>query len=795
MVSIGRGALLLRNNKAHNLTEEGLTLQDDISFNQYKKKRNMGRRDGKKHSGFPADNSAEYLSGGKTADGNFKAQKSSKHQKGTSYTPFVRNQIDPETEKYFAEITNVIEGKEIDLEERSVICGNALEETRGKEVELATDYVISHTLQILLEGCSLDHLCGFLHSCAKNFSRIATDRSGSHVAETALKSLAVHLQDCEQLSLIEETLRKICEEIIVNPVDIMCNCYGSHVLRSLLCLLNGVPLEQFHSTKSAVVLAERMNFKAPRSEGNKLSYSNQSFPDLLKYLVSEMLNTTREDIFNLSVDQYCSLVLQTALKLLVGNEPELLHIIQVLLGCNMEMDGNFIGRPRLQKILKQVEEPAYSHLFEVIIEVAPETIYKELLQSVFKNSLFQMSSHHCGNFVVQALASHAKCSEHIDLIWGELGTKFKDLLEMGRSGVVASLVAATQKLHHREEECCQALASAVSVENEPLKCIIPRILFLDNYFRSEDKSNWSWPNGTRIHVVGSLILQSIFRFPSELIKAFISGITSLEEHQLLEASKDPSGSRVIEAFLNSNVSAKHKRKLLIKLQGHFGELSVHPLGSFMIEKCFNASNLPLREKIISEMLPLQAELSRTKQGPYLLRRFDIDGYAKQPDIWKSRQASQQSARQEFYAEFGATGTKSRKDSFLADTHKSQPEKLKEMRKEIESSFASSRTSSTPFLAYQGSKAKTKKSAKKQPSESGGFAKLSVDDDCLKGKNKKRRTENDGIDSTHAGGSEYDEPSKSGDKNEKKRQRREEKEKRKRKDENSKSSKKKKNVEG
>nr|GMC80495.1 pumilio homolog 23 isoform X1 [Ipomoea batatas] len=363
MVSIGRGALLLRNNKAHNLTEEGLTLQDDISFNQYKKKRNMGRRDGKKHSGFPADNSAEYLSGGKTADGNFKAQKSSKHQKGTSYTPFVRNQIDPETEKYFAEITNVIEGKEIDLEERSVICGNALEETRGKEVELATDYVISHTLQILLEGCSLDHLCGFLHSCAKNFSRIATDRSGSHVAETALKSLAVHLQDCDQQSLIEETLRKICE---------------------------------------------------------------------------------------------------TALKLLVGNEPELLHIIQVLLGCNMEMDGNFIGRPRLQKILKQVEEPAYSHLFEVIIEVAPETIYKELLQSVFKNSLFQMSSHHCGNFVVQALASHAKCSEHAS--------------------------------------------------------------------------------------------------------------------------------------------------------GHFGELSVHPLGSFMIEKCFNASNLPLKEKIFQRCYHMQAELSKNKQG-------------------------------------------------------------------------------------------------------------------------------------------------------------------------------------
>lgn len=33
---------------------------------------------------------------------------------------------------------------------------------------------------------------------------------------------------------------------------------------------------------------------------------------------------------------------------------------------------------------------------------------------------------------------------------------------------------------------------------------------------------------------------------------------------MLEASKDPGGARVIEAFLNSNASTKHKRKLVIK---------------------------------------------------------------------------------------------------------------------------------------------------------------------------------------------------------------------------------------
>ncbi|KAM3308204.1 hypothetical protein P3S67_009948 [Capsicum chacoense] len=271
--------------------------------------------------------------------------------------------------------------------------------------------------------------------------------------------------------------------------------------------------------------------------------------------------------------------------------------------------------------------------------------------------------------------------------------------------------------------CCQAIAVAVCAGGDFPKFIVPRILFLEIFFCSRDKSNWSWPHGTKIHIVGSLILQSIFRLPSELIQVYVTSITSLEEHHVLEASKDSSGSWIIESFLNSNISAKQKRKLVAKLQGHFGELSVHPFGSFTAQKCFTASNLNLRETLVSEMLPLQAELSKTKQGPFPLRKLDIDGFARQPDQWKSRQASQHSVPKEFYATFGPAETKSfEKDSFLADSvSKSKPGKLKDIRKEIETSLPSAKTSNTPFLAHQVSKkvkrSKTKKKRHRKDGES------------------------------------------------------------------------------
>ncbi|KAL0414990.1 UNVERIFIED_CONTAM: Pumilio23 [Sesamum latifolium] len=574
MVSIGLKALQLRKHKSRNLSEDSLMADEGTSsIDKVRKHRRMGRKGSKKNAGSHGGASTENQSGG--GPKRFSKDKTS----SVSQASYVRKQVDPETAKYFSEISNVIEGAEVDLEERSVICGNALEEARGKEVELATDLFISHTMQTLLEGCSVEHLCTFLRGCAKDFCHISMDRSGSHVAETALKSLARHLEDDENHSLIEETLSTLCQ---------------------------------------------------------------------------------------------------------------------------------------------------------VILAVAPDTLYNEIFTKVFKNSLFRMSSHPSANFVVQALISHARNQEH----------------------------------------CCKALADAVCLTNEPSACIVPRILFLDNYFSAVDKAKWNWPSGVRMHVLGSLMLQSIFRFPSEFIQAYIISITSLEETQVLEASKDPAGVRVIEAFLTSNASAKQKRKLVSKLRGHFGELSVLPSGSFTVEKCFSVSNLSLRETIVSELLPVQTELSKTKQGPYLLKKLDVESFAKRPDHWRSRQTSKESAYKEFYAAFGPMDTKSsRSENFLSDTHHKSTEKLKGMRKEIDARLSSgySSKSGTPFLAHQGS-ARPRKTGNKQVPEGREFPR-DVGDDSFQSKSKRHKVDKTSISSKNNSDGETLHGDKSSNiKNEKKRRR-------------------------
>ncbi|KAL6137343.1 hypothetical protein ACLB2K_062635 [Fragaria x ananassa] len=717
MVAIGSAALPLRRFEA--------SMEDDMSFKSGRKKMGKSRKPEKQGQGRSFDAGA-----GKTVSGRCS---------NAATQTVVRKQVDPETAKYFSEIANLFESEGIDIEERSSLCSNALEETRGKEMELATDYIISHTLQTLVEGCDVDCLCAFLRGCAKNFPLIAMDKSGSHVAESAIKALSRHLQESDAYAVIEDTLNTICKVIVKNPVDLMCDCYGSHVLRSLLSLFKGVPFDSsdFQMRKSSSALPERFNFKAPRSDADVSQHLIPGFPDLLKFLVSGMLKCAQNNVKTLQVDQFSSLVLQTALKMLAGDEEMLLQIIPILTGCTREdiVEENTIEPTIVRDVLGLMKETAFSHLMEVVLEVAPDVLYKGIFLKIFRNSLFDLSSHHCGNFVIQALISHAKNHDQMEMIWEELGSNFRDLLKMGRSGVIASLMAASQRLHSYEQKCCEALAAAVHSSNESSTCIVPRILFLDGYFNCEDKSNWNWPSGVKMNVMGSLILQEVFRFQNEFIQPFVTSITSIPTDNVLEAAKDPGGARVIEAFLSSNASAKLKRRLVMRLRGHFGELALHSSGSFTVEKCFATGNISQREAIVSELVAVQSELWNTRQGPHLMRKLDVDGFAARPEQWRSRQESKQSTLRDFSATFGSSETKAsnniepeqpKKSSFLSEDYMK--------RSKVGKAVDHHQASPAPFLSTTGSKRKPKE--KEQSNKK--FARVSVDEDVSKVKNKSKK---------------------------------------------------------
>jgi nucleolar protein 9 len=115
-------------------------------------------------------------------------------------------------------------------------------------------------------------------------------------------------------------------------------------------------------------------------------------------------------------------------------------------------------------------------------------------------------------------------------------------------------------------------------------------------------------------------------------------------------------------------------------------------------------------------------------------------FAASPDHWRSKQASKESTYKEFYATFGSSDTKTTKnDGFLADTsnNKSNPNNVKEMRKEIDQSLGSSSFLSTDGFNRNPKKAKQKN---KKNAEIGGN-----EDDSGR---KKKRSKKEKVESGH-----------------------------------------------
>lgn len=135
-----------------------------------------------------------------------------------------------------------------------------------------------------------------------------------------------------------------CQVIVKNPGDLMCDCYGSHVLRSLLSLFKGVPLDssEFNRRKSSSALAERLNFKAFRADTD-ISPPVQGFPGLLDFLVSGMSKCIQNNIKTMQVDQYSSLVLQASSNIL-SYYFFLLLGVAFLFECQLRTDKLFITK-------------------------------------------------------------------------------------------------------------------------------------------------------------------------------------------------------------------------------------------------------------------------------------------------------------------------------------------------------------------------------------------------------------------------------------------------------------------
>ncbi|KAL3695357.1 hypothetical protein R1sor_009433 [Riccia sorocarpa] len=593
-----------------------------------------------------------------------------------------RKRLDPATKSYFLEIAALLKDG-ANEEERENICISALEETKGQELQLACDPGCGRVLESLLNFCDISHVVQFLNRCTLVSISMAVDPGASHILEGALKAIARTLLDdnsrnADWYSTLKETLSIICQEFGAQAVDVMCNRYGSHVLRSFLCLLSGDTTEMLEQGQGGG--------KSVRNFANKLGSTRSkdalrpkglSFPSLLKDLALMILENCKGSMAQLRGDESASPVLQGLLKALHGDQESITQAISRILDCEKDentKEGFLLERAPVEDIVAAIEDRSSSHLMEVIIQSAPNSLYVEIFQRFFRKRLLQLSLHQSANFVVQVLISCARHEGQVKMIFEELEGHFSDILFEKRAGVIASLLAACGRFQTKQREASRAVAVAINANKSTPVDLVSRLLHLESVHNGAFPEDLDSLSENKMSVIGSIILQTILSFPKECSQQFCSSIAALESVSLLNSARDPSGSRVLEAFLESSAAPpKHKQRIIHKLEGHFAELALHPIGCFIVEKSYLAADIKLKEKIAAELAPVQAELAKSRYGARISRRCDLSGFSNKPEQWRTKEATKQNTQKAFAELFSSAA-----DPEQAEDSEQQTEKIVEV---------------------------------------------------------------------------------------------------------------------
>eukprot|EP00798_Chlamydomonas_sp_ICE-L_P020653 gene20653-27439_t len=238
----------------------------------------------------------------------------------------------------------------------------------------------------------------------------------------------------------------------------------------------------------------------------------------------------------------------------------------------------------------------------------------------------------------------------------ELDPQIGKLLVMRRSGVVAALLASCGRLSACQKDVCASLSTALSTQahwsslatggEAGLEAVLaPALLCLDaeallgKNEAPPEGGHYGLGPGHRLSSLGALILINVLKFGQGSCRSFTDSVAALGRHDAVRVGRDPSGSRVLETFLEGSAPIKVKYRFLTNLVGGFGDVALTAAGSFVMERCYSWADPTLKEKIVQELCARSKELESLYWGPNLLQTVGSEAYNRDPVQWRKHMDS------------------------------------------------------------------------------------------------------------------------------------------------------------
>ncbi|KAI8997280.1 armadillo-type protein [Pilobolus umbonatus] len=585
-------------------------------------------------------------------------------------------ELEEEMIKYFKNVEETLDDPHFEsAEDQKLFIDNVYSEVEGNELRLSTNYSCSLILEKLLKLSDAFQLRVFMDKLSGKSVELFAHRFASHVCQTLI-TLAADVVEREVIEGINDTMDTsegellsmeklilgICDDIKPFIGGLISQQFASHVIRILLYVLSGKRVDETGDIKGKLRSKKSVQYKKENNDTFTKSTARltdkrqvpDSFKAMFRTLSTELaINSKENEVRTLSVHRVANPVLQLLLEMQENDKEGItarnVLIDRILWGIVTDIDSTEKNSDRDSWFETLIRDSVGSHLLEVIFQVAPDAVYKKIYKTYLKGKLEKFSLHPIANFVIQHLVSNVRKPKQLKEMISELAGAFDKILKNGKFGVIRSLVDASVKMESGQKEIVNAILVALhfpegSDRKEFINCCM-RMWTLEQWNSASDDEK---ADLYKFHLQGSLMVQGIVKMSEKANAPLVNSFLSQNPEVIARWCYSPGGSRAFEAIIASpTVNAKMKKKIIRDLTGKFASLAKDRFGSHILEKCWLVADIDAKEKIATELVRNEHQLSSHSLGKSALWTCKIDQFKRRHDEWVEREKGAERKREMF----------------------------------------------------------------------------------------------------------------------------------------------------
>lgn len=420
---------------------------------------------------------------------------------------------------------------------------------------------------------------------------------------------------------------------------LMTDRFASHVLRVLVVILSGSPLEK--QSKSAM--------QSKRKEKIGVAGADKAENALEHRAVPKSFEEALEKVIDKSVSGLDSSYLRTLSTHPLGNPT-----LQMLLKLELKIFGKSRAKDEksiIHKLLPDdpiaegtesaafinglVYDPIGSRLLETIIENAPGKLFKAIYNEFFKERMGSLSRNEIAGYVAGKILERLG-KEDLGDAMRQILDQIPNLVERNRTAIIKTLI---ERCAVREVDTLPIAKQLELAYSGPNGFEISRLLKLNDPLPEDGKMNGKVhgkPDHSPEKVHGSLLAQTMMTVEGHLGNLIFDSLASLSPELSLNLARDPTASRTLQAALKcQHGSVIFRRKMIQQFYGHVGELALDPAASRVIDAIWEGTHglAFIRERIAEELAENESALRESFVGRAVWRNWRMDLYKRKRADW------------------------------------------------------------------------------------------------------------------------------------------------------------------